>query len=245
MNLIRVLINGSRGSMGQESVKAVSKDPELELVAQTDLGDNLSDTIKQSQAQVVVDFTTAAVVMENTAAIIESDARPVIGTSGLLPEQISRLQELCKKNNNGGLIAPNFAVGAVLMMKYAKDAAKYFPNVEVIELHHDLKKDAPSGTAIKTANLLAESRKSAYEKKIDEKEILPGARGAESQNIRIHSVRLPGMVAHQEVIFGGKSQTLKIRHDSIHRDSFMPGVCLACKKVMHLKELIYGLEHLL
>ena len=245
MSLIRVLINGSRGSMGQESVKAVSKDPELELVAQTDLGDNLSDTIKQSQAQVVVDFTTAAVVMDNTAAIIESDARPVIGTSGLLPEQVSKLQELCEKHNNGGVIAPNFAVGAVLMMKYAQDAAKYFPNAEVIELHHDRKADAPSGTAIKTANLLAESRKSVHEKIIDEKEILPGARGAESQDIRIHSVRLPGMVAHQEVIFGGKSQTLKIRHDSIHRDSFMPGVCLACKKVMHLKELVYGLEHLL
>ena len=230
--------------MGQESVKAITEDPDLDLVAQTDLGDNLSETIKKTRAQVVVDFTTAAVVMENAATIIESGARPVIGTSGLLPEQISRLQELCKKNNNGGLIAPNFAVGAVLMMKYAQDAAKYFPNVEVIELHHALKADAPSGTAIKTANLLAESRKSVP-KKIDEKEILPGARGAELQDIRIHSVRLPGMVAHQEVIFGGKSQTLKIRHDSIHRDSFMPGVCLACKKVMHLKELIYGLEHLL
>jgi 4-hydroxy-tetrahydrodipicolinate reductase len=245
MRLIRVLINGSRGRMGQESVKAITEAPDLDLVAQTDLGDNLSETIKKTRAQVVVDFTTAAVVMENAAAIIESGARPVIGTSGLLPEQISRLQELCKKNNNGGLIAPNFAVGAVLMMKYAQDAAKYFPNVEVIELHHDRKTDAPSGTAIKTANLLAESRKSVHEKIIDEKEILPGARGAESQDIRIHSVRLPGMVAHQEVIFGGKSQTLKIRHDSIHRDSFMPGVCLACKKVMHLKELIYGLEHLL
>ena len=231
--------------MGQESVKAVTEDPELELVAQTDLGDNLSDTIKQAQAQVVVDFTTAAVVMENTAAIIESGARPVIGTSGLLPEQVSKLKELCKKHNSGGVIAPNFAVGAVLMMKYAQDAAKYFPNVEVIELHHDRKKDAPSGTAIKTANLLAESRKSVHEKMIDEKEIIPGARGAESQDIRIHSVRLPGMVAHQEVIFGGKSQTLKIRHDSIHRYSFMPGVCLACKKVMHLKELVYGVEHLL
>ena len=230
--------------MGQESVKAITEDSDLDLVAQTDLGDNLSETIKKTRAQVVVDFTTAAVVMENAAAIIESGARPVIGTSGLLPEQISRLQELCKKNNNGGLIAPNFAVGAVLMMKYAQDAAKYFPNVEVIELHHDRKTDAPSGTAIKTANLLAETSKSVH-KKIDDKEILPGARGAESQNIRIHSIRLPGLVAHQEVIFGGQSQTLKIRHDSIHRDSFMSGVCLACKKVIHMKELVYGLEYLL
>ena len=245
MSLIRVLINGFRGRMGQESVKAVSEDPELDLVDQTDLGDNLSDTIRQAQAQVVVDFTTAAVVMENAVAIIESGARPVIGTSGLLPEQVSQLKELCKKHTNGGgVIAPNFAVGALLMMKYAQDAAKYFPNAEVIELHHDNKVDAPSGTAIKTANMLAESRKLIH-KEIDEKEIIPGARGAEVKEIHIHSVRLPGMVAHQEIIFGGKSQTLKIRHDSIHRDSFMPGVCLACKKVMQLRELVYGLEHLL
>jgi len=244
MSLISVLINGYKGRMGQETVKAVTEDPELELVAQTDLGDNLYDTIKQAQAQVVVDFTTASVVMENAAVIIESGARPVIGTSGLLPDQIYELKKLCEKYNNGGVVAPNFAVGAVLMMKYAQDAAKYFPNVEVIELHHDRKADAPSGTAIKTANLLAESRK-LVPKKIDDKEIIPGARGAEAQDIRIHSLRLPGLVAHQEVIFGGQSQTLKIRHDSIHRDSFMSGVCLACKKVIHLNELVYGLEHLL
>tara|TARA_B100000945_G_scaffold267174_1_gene227196 strand:- start:1046 stop:1738 length:693 start_codon:yes stop_codon:yes gene_type:complete len=230
--------------MGQESVKAVTEDQELDLVAQTDLGDNLIDTIREAQAQVVVDFTTAEVVMENAVTIIESGAKPVIGTSGLLPEQVKNLKDLCNKYNNGGVIVPNFAIGAVLMMKYAQDAAKYFPNAEVIEFHHDLKPDAPSGTAIKTANLLAESRKSIH-KKIDEKEILPGARGAESQNIRIHSIRLPGLVAHQEVIFGGQSQTLKIRHDSIHRESFMPGVCIACKKVLHLKELFYGLEHLI
>ena len=244
MRFIRVLINGAKGSMGMESVKAITEDQELELVAQTDLGDNLANTIKKTKADVVVDFTTAEVVMENSIAIIESGARPVIGTSGLLPEQVSNLNELCRTHNNGGIIVPNFAIGAVLMMKYAQDAAKYFPNVEIIELHHNLKADSPSGTAIKTANLLSESRKSVHDK-IDNKEIISGARGAISEGIRIHSVRLPGLVAHQEVIFGGKSQTLKIRHDSINRDSFMSGVCLACKKVMHLKELVYGLEHLL
>ena len=238
------MINGAKGSMGMESVKAITEDQELELVAQTDLGDNLANTIKKTKADVVVDFTTAEVVMENSIAIIESGARPVIGTSGLLPEQVSNLNELCRTHNNGGIIVPNFAIGAVLMMKYAQDAAKYFPNVEIIELHHNLKADSPSGTAIKTANLLSESRKSVHDK-IDNKEIISGARGAISEGIRIHSVRLPGLVAHQEVIFGGKSQTLKIRHDSINRDSFMSGVCLACKKVMHLKELVYGLEHLL
>ena len=230
--------------MGKESVKAVSEDPDLDLVAQTDLGDNLPGEISQTKAQVVVDFTTATAAMKNADCIIESGARPVIGTSGLLPEQVAELQKLCNKQNLGGIIVPNFAIGAVLMMKYSQDAAKYFPHVEVIELHHDLKADAPSGTAIKTANLLAESRGSASPT-VDEKEILSGARGANAEDIRIHSVRLPGLVAHQEVIFGGQSQTLTIRHDSIHRDSFMPGVCLACKKVMDLNELVYGLEHLL
>ena len=230
--------------MGKESVKAVSEDPDLDLVAQTDLGDNLPGEISQTKAQVVVDFTTAAAAMKNADCIIESGARPVIGTSGLLPEQVAELQKLCNKQNLGGIIVPNFAIGAVLMMKYSQDAAKYFPHVEVIELHHDRKADAPSGTAIKTANLLAESRGSVPPT-VDEKEILSGARGANAENIRIHSVRLPGLVAHQEVIFGGQSQTLTIRHDSIHRDSFMPGVCLACKKVMDLNELVYGLEHLL
>ena len=230
--------------MGKESVKAVSEDPDLDLVAQTDLGDNLPGEISQTKAQVVVDFTTAAAAMKNAGCIIESGARPVIGTSGLLPEQVAELQKLCNKQNLGGIIVPNFAIGAVLMMKYSQDAAKYFPHVEVIEMHHDRKVDAPSGTAIKTANLLAKSRGSAP-RKVDEKEILSGARGANAEDIRIHSVRLPGLVAHQEVIFGGQSQTLTIRHDSIHRDSFMPGVCLACKKVMDLNELVYGLEHLL
>ena len=244
MSLIRILINGYKGRMGQESIKAVSEDPELELVAKTDLGDNLTESIHQSKAQVVVDFTTAESALKNTVYIIESGARPVIGTSGLLPEEISELQVLCTKQNIGGIIAPNFAIGAVLMMKYSQDAAKYFPNAEVIELHHDGKADTPSGTAIKTANILAESRNSAP-KTIIEKEIIPGARGANAEDIRIHSVRLPGLVAHQEVIFGGQSQTLTIRHDSIHRDSFMSGVCLACKKVLDLNELVYGLEHLL
>ena len=133
MSLTRVLINGSMGRMGQESVIAVSEDPELELVAQTDLGDNLSESISQSKAQVVVDFTTAASALKNTVCIIESGARPVIGTSGLLPEEISELQALCTKHKLGGIIAPNFAIGAVLMMKYSQDAAKYFPHAEVIE----------------------------------------------------------------------------------------------------------------
>ena len=230
--------------MGQESVKAVNVDPELDLVAETDMSDNLPEIIAKTKAQVVLDFTTAEVAMEVSKSIIKSGARPVIGTSGLLPEQVAELKKLCKNQNIGGVIAPNFAIGAVLMMKYAEDAAKYFPDAEIIELHHNGKVDSPSGTAIKTANLIAEARTSIPDK-IAEKEILQGARGANADEIRIHSVRLPGLVAHQEVLFGGQSQTLTIRHNSIHRDSFMPGVCLACKKVIDLNELVYGLEHLL
>ncbi|MGK5095495.1 4-hydroxy-tetrahydrodipicolinate reductase [Deltaproteobacteria bacterium TL4] len=241
---MRVLVNGAKGRMGQETVKAITADVELELVAQTDLENNLSETIKETGAQVVVDFTTASSSYENTKLILESGARPVIGTSGLLPEQIKELQELCLQKNSGGLIAPNFAIGAVLMMKFAKEAARYLPHVEIIELHHDRKADAPSGTALKTADMIAESRQYTPQP-LEEKELLAGARGAKAQNIHIHSIRLPGLVAHQEVLFGGQSQTLSIRHDSIHRDSFMPGVCLACKKVMKLRELVYGLENLL
>lgn len=245
MSLIRVIVNGSKGRMGLESVKAIREDPKLDLVAQTDLNDNLSEIINQSRAQVVLDFTDAEVVMDVTLRIIEAGARPVIGTSGLLPPQVNELQTLCRKLKIGGLIAPNFAIGAVLMMKYSKDAAKYLPNAEVIELHHDGKLDAPSGTAIKTASLIAESRKNFSKKKSHEKEIIQGSRGGDTEGIRVHSIRLPGLIAHQEVIFGGKSQTLTIRHDSTHRESFMPGVCLACKKVMDLNELVYGLENLL
>ena len=168
----------------------------------------------------------------------------MIGTSGLLPEQVKELQDLAHQKNIGGIIAPNFAIGAVLMMKFASEAARFMPDVEILELHHEKKADAPSGTAIKTAALIAESRNNIPEP-IEEKEILTGARGARANEVPVHSVRLPGKVAHQEVIFGGKSQTLTIRHDSIHRDSFMPGVCLACKKVMDLDELVYGLEHIL
>ena len=230
--------------MGIETLKAIEDDPELALVGQTDLGDDLESAIRQTEADAVVDFTTASTAFSNCKAIIQASSRPVIGTSGLLPEQVKELQDLAHQKNIGGIIAPNFAIGAVLMMKFASEAARFMPDVEIIELHHEKKADAPSGTAIKTAALIAESRNSIPEP-IKEKEILTGARGARANEVPVHSVRLPGKVAHQEVIFGGKSQPLTIRHDSIHRDSFMPGVCLACKKVMDLDELVYGLEHVL
>ena len=245
MKKIRVLVNGAKGRMGQEVVKAVTAAADLELVDQTDLGDDLIARIKASQAQAVVDFTTAAVAFENTRKILEAGVHPVVGTSGLLAEQVAELQQLAEDKGIGGLIAPNFAIGAVLLMKYAQDAAKYLPDVEVIELHHNRKADAPSGTAVKTAQLIAEARKEIPKALVDEKELFEGARGSEVHGVRVHSLRLPGLVAHQEVIFGGTGETLTIRHDSIHRESFMPGVCLACRKVIGTQQLFYGLEHLL
>ena len=245
MKNIRVLVNGAKGRMGQEVVKAVTAAPDLELVDQTDLGDDLIARIKASQAQAVVDFTTAAVAFENTRKILEAGVHPVVGTSGLLAEQVAKLQQLAQDKGIGGLIAPNFAIGAVLLMKYAQDAAKYLPDVEVIELHHNRKADAPSGTAVKTAQLIAEARKEIPKALVEEKELFEGARGSEVHGVRVHSLRLPGLVAHQEVIFGGTGETLTIRHDSIHRESFMPGVCLACRKVIGTQQLFYGLENLL
>ena len=245
MKNIRVLVNGAKGRMGQEVVKAVKAAADLELVDQTDLGDDLIARIKASQAQAVVDFTTAAVAFENTRKILEAGVHPVVGTSGLLAEQVAELQQMAKDKDIGGLIAPNFAIGAVLLMKYAQDAAKYLPDVEVIELHHNRKADAPSGTAVKTAQLIAEARQEIPKALVEETELFEGARGSEVHGVRVHSLRLPGLVAHQEVIFGGTGETLTIRHDSIHRESFMPGVCLACRKVIGTQQLFYGLEHLL
>lgn len=241
---IRIIVNGAYGRMGQETVKAIENEPGFDLVAQLGHSDDLAKKIHETKANVVVDFTTPAVAYANTRIIIESNVHPVIGTTGLSPQQIAELQELSLKKKIGGVIAPNFSIGAVLLMKFARETARYFPHVEIIELHHDAKKDAPSGTALKTAEMIAENRREIPAEKT-EQEILPGARGGIKNDIHIHSIRLPGLVAHEEVIFGGVNETLTLRHDSIHRSAFMPGVILTCKKVMELENLVYGLEKLL
>ena len=192
-----------------------------------------------------MEFTSPAVVMNNLRVLLQNKVCPVVGTTGLSKEDLAELTALSQEKNTPVFIAPNFAIGAVLMMKMAKAAAKYLPHVEIIEMHHDQKLDAPSGTALQTADMIREVRKSMKQGHPDEKEKLPGARGAEVDGIHIHSVRLPGYVAHQEVIFGGLGQTLTIRHDSMNRESFMPGVVLACKKVRALKGLVIGLDQLL
>lgn len=241
---IRIIVNGANGRMGQEAVKTVQQEPGFELVAQIGRNDDLTAAIKKTNAQIVIDFTNAAAVFENTLMIINAGAHPVIGASGLTTQQITELQQICADKKLGGIIAPNFCVGAVLMMKFARDAAKYLPDVEIIEMHHDGKLDSPSGTAMKTAEMIAEVRKNnSVVKQIHE--TIPGARGATSHNIPIHAVRLPGLVANQEVIFGNQGETLTLRHNTINREAFMPGVRLACKKVLQLDKLIYGLEQVL
>ncbi len=245
LDKIPVIVNGAGGRMGMQTVEAVRGADDLELVASTDLGDDLEKTIRGQQARVVVDFTEPAVAVENTEKILRAGAHPVVGTTGFRPDDIRRLQKLAASENRGGLIAPNFAIGAVLLMKFAADAARYLPAVEIIELHHDQKLDAPSGTAIKTVEMIREAAAEERQPLAGETETLPGARGARYMGVPIHSVRLPGFVAHEEVIFGGLGQILTIRHDSVSRESFMPGVLLAVRKVVQLEALYYGLETIL
>ncbi|MAZ40325.1 MAG: 4-hydroxy-tetrahydrodipicolinate reductase [Legionellales bacterium] len=242
--MLNVIINGANGRMGQEAVKAVEADSHLQLVATTGRQDDLSKVIQTTKAQVVVDLTTAAVVYENTKKILDAGASPVVGTSGLTSDEFIQLKQYCDEMQLGGIIVPNFSIGAVLMMRYAQDAAKYLPNVEIIEMHHDGKLDAPSGTAIKTAELISQSL-TAPKKTLNLKENLTGSRGAVLDDIHIHAIRLPGLVAHQQVLFGGNAETLSIKHDSMHRSAFMPGLILACKKVQSLKTLVSGLEHVM
>lgn len=242
--MIHIIVNGANGQMGQETVKAIENCKDLKLVAKAGSQDDLGKLILSTQADVVVDFTQPECVYQNARTILEQGARPVIGTTGLTSSEIAELRLLVVKKKLGAIIAPNFSVGAILMMRFAQEAARYLPNAEIIEMHHDKKRDAPSGTAIKTAELIKDSR--TIEPLMPEcKESIPGARGANYENIAIHSVRLPGFLAHQQVIFGGIGESLTIKHDSINRSCFMPGVVLACHKVMLLEHLVYGLEDIL
>lgn len=241
---IRVIVNGAAGKMGSLASTTLENHPEFELVARLGSNDKLAQTIKATQAQIVVELTRADCVYENSLTIIQAGAHPVIGASGLLAKQVSELTTLCEQEKLGGIIAPNFSIGAVLMMIFAAKAAEYLPEVEIIETHHQQKLDAPSGTAIKTAELIAKARKSP-KNQLTLKELIPGARGGSYEDINIHSLRLPGVLAKQDVIFGSQGETLSISHNSIDRQCFMPGVVLACQKVMQLEHLVYGLESIL
>ena len=242
--MIKVGVLGARGRMGAEVVKAVTGAADLELVATLDLGDSL-DQLKTSGAQVVVDFTTPDSVMANLEFLISNGINSVVGTTGFDAARISKLEKLIAANPKVGLlIAPNFAIGAVLMMEFATKAAKYFESAEIIELHHPDKVDAPSGTASRTAELMSKARKDAGLTAMPDatSTSLDGARGASVGDIPVHSVRLRGLIAHQEVLLGGLGETLTIRHDSLDRAGFMPGVLLGVRKVISQPGLTFGLE---
>ena len=242
--MIKVGILGARGRMGSEVVKAVTDAPDLELVASLDLGDSL-DALVSNGAQVVVDFTTPDSVMANLEFLISNNINAVIGTTGFDDARIAKIKSLLASSKSGVLIAPNFAIGAVLMMEFATKAAKYFESAEIIELHHPNKVDAPSGTAARTAELMSKSRKEAGLAPMPDATTssLDGARGATVGDIPVHSVRLRGLVAHQEVLLGGIGETLSIRHDSIDRVGFMPGVLLGVRQVVSHPGLTFGLEN--
>lgn len=257
MARIKVIVSGALGKMGVATTKALQDDEELELVGLADIrargehaGDVLVDNdldrlIETARPDVMVDFTNPQAVYNNTKTALKHGISCVVGTTGLNEVELKQLEKLALDNAVGVAVIPNFAIGAVLMMKLAQEAAQFFPDVEIIEMHHDQKIDAPSGTAIKTAEMITAQRGHHPARNSREYEKLAGARGGELNGIRIHSVRLPGFIAHQEVIFGGVGQSLRIRHDSFDRVGFMPGVVMTVKKMVGVKGLVYGLENLL
>jgi 4-hydroxy-tetrahydrodipicolinate reductase len=243
--MIQVVISGASGKMGIEAVKAVSQESDMQVVGTSRRSQPLAQVLSGVKANVVVDLTHPDCVYAHAKLILEHGAHAVIGTTGLTADQMAEIDQLATSKNLSVLICPNFAIGAVLMMQFAAQAAKYMPRVEIIEYHHDQKADAPSGTALKTAQLIAQEQPDINAKPLTETELLPGVRGGALSRIPIHSVRLPGFVAHQEVIFGGLGQTLTLRHDTISRESFMPGVLLCIRKASTLKGVVYGLENIL
>ena len=241
--MTRVGVFGARGRMGAEVCRAVDSAPDLELVAAIDLGD---DRALAEAAQVIVDFTHPEAVIDNISWCIDHGIHAVVGTTGFTDERLSQVTTwLARKPDVAVLIAPNFAIGAVLSMHFARQAAPYFESVEVIELHHPHKADAPSGTAARTARLIAEARKDLPPNPDATSTGIEGARGADVDGIPVHSIRLTGLVAHQEVLFGTQGETLTIRHDSLDRTSFVPGVLLAVRRVVERPGLTVGIEPLL
>jgi 4-hydroxy-tetrahydrodipicolinate reductase len=242
---MRVAVLGAKGKVGATMVQAVVDAPDLTFTAGVDAGDPLSELV-DSRTDVVIDFTHPDVVMDNLKFLIDNGIHAVVGTTGFTDERMSQVQDwLAAKPDVAVLIAPNFAIGAVLSMHFAQQAARFFESVEVIELHHPHKADAPSGTAARTARLIAEARRELPPNPDATSTGLDGARGANVDGIPVHSVRLAGLVAHQEVLFGTQGETLTIRHDSIDRTSFVPGVLLAVRKVAERRGLTVGIEPLL
>ncbi|MBM7661273.1 4-hydroxy-tetrahydrodipicolinate reductase [Bacillus mesophilus] len=265
MEQIKIVIAGPRGRMGKEALELIHNTEHFTLVGAVDrvnggklisdieglppleapIFEDIEACFQEVQPDVLLDLTTPEIGRRHTRIALDYGIRPVVGTTGFTAQDLDELQGLAQQKQLGAIIAPNFAIGAVLMMKFSQMAAKYFQDVEIIELHHNQKLDAPSGTGIKTAEMIAEVREQKKQGHPDEKEHIIGARGADFEGIRLHSVRLPGLIAHQEVLFGGDGQTLTIRHDSYNRASFMSGVKLAIDTVMKIDLLVYGLENIM
>lgn len=242
---MRVAVLGAKGKVGSAMVAGVRAADDLTLSAEVDAGDPMS-LLTEASTEVVIDFTHPDVVMANLEFSIANGIHAVVGTTGFTAERLQQVEEwLAGSPATSVLIAPNFAIGAVLSMHFAKQAAPFFESAEVVELHHPHKADAPSGTATRTAKLIAESRKGLPPNPDATSTGLPGARGADVEGIPVHSVRLAGLVAHQEVLFGTEGETLTIRHDSLDRTSFVPGVLLAVRRVRERPGLTVGLEPLL
>ena len=262
MKPVKVVVQGASGRMGQEVVKAVCQEPETQLVGAVELkvsedyltlpdgsgkvpfSSNLEHILTSCQPDVLVDFTIAQVVMPAVRTAVEQGVNLVIGTTGLNAADLKEIDQLARAHQVGAVVAPNFALGAVLMVHLAKIAARHVDYAEIIELHHDKKADAPSGTALSTARAMAEARGKPFLQPAGKGET-PASRGQQLEGVSIHSVRLPGLMAHQEVIMGAAGQTLSIRHDTINRECYMPGVILAIKEVVKRKGLVYGLDTLL
>ncbi len=260
---IKVVVTGALGRMGKEVVTAVCADKQLDMAGAADkkameeylslpgglglipISRDIEPMLLRVKPQVMVDFTQPEAVMENVRVALRHGVVPVVGTTGLSQQNLREIASLCETHGTGAFVAPNFAIGANLMIHFARIASRYFQSAEIIELHHDGKADAPSGTAIKTAEEMIKSRGGDFQDGATTKVFLEGARGGGMNGVHIHSVRLPGLVAHQEVLFGGQGQTLSIRHDSISRESFMPGVIMAIKEAPRIKGLVYGLDRLM
>lgn len=254
--MIKVIVNGALGRMGSEVVKKIQAEEDLELAGAIDIKDgelqggvtvttDLLGAIEAQKPDVLVDFTRPNVVMDTLRKVIPTGTACVVGTTGFSQADLAELDKLARQYWTGILVAPNFSLSAVVMMQMAAMAAKYFQDVEIIEKHHDKKLDAPSGTALLTAQLIAKSRKEHKQGHPDEKETLAGCRGGDFEGLKIHSLRLPGYVASQEVIFGGQGETLHISSDPVNRECYMPGVALACREIRKHQGLVYGLDKLL
>jgi 4-hydroxy-tetrahydrodipicolinate reductase len=243
---LSVGVNGCKGKMGSEVVRAVRAAEDLALVFETDLGDDLSEAIRTTRAAVVVDFTRPESALANTLAILGAAASPVVGTTGFSDSDLSVVRARCESVGRGAVIAPNFALGAVLLMRFAEQAARHLLACEIIELHHDRKLDSPSGTALATAQRIASARTGPVpDRGSGATASASASRGERREGVAIHSVRLPGLVAHQEVLFGSPGQLLTLRHDVTSREAFMPGVLLAVRRVPGIRRLVHGLEALL